>query len=57
MKDKMMILKVRLNDLSKKNRSIRMLKRYDKWSFDLTAIKQIDKDPQSITGCHHCQKR
>ena len=45
MKDKLTSLKDRLNDLSRRNRSIRMLKRYDKWSFDLYDMTQIGKDP------------
>ncbi|APC47774.1 hypothetical protein BME96_06130 [Virgibacillus halodenitrificans] len=48
MKEKMMYLKDRLNDLSRRNRSIRMLKKYDKWSFDLSMLNQLDKDPQTI---------
>ncbi|WP_077622444.1 AAA domain-containing protein [Sediminibacillus massiliensis] len=48
MKQKMIFLKDRLNDLSRRNRSIRMLKKYDKWSFDLNAVKQLEKDPQTI---------
>lgn len=47
-KDKMIYLKDRLNDLSRRNRSIRMLKKYDKWSFDLNSVKQLDQDPQTV---------
>lgn len=48
MKDKLISLKDRLNDLSRRNRSIRMLKLYDKWSFDLYNLKKIEKDPVSL---------
>ena len=44
----MIYLKDRLNDLSRRNRSIRMLKKNDKWSFDLNSLKQLDKNPQNI---------
>lgn len=47
-KEKMVFLKDRLNDLSRRNRSIRMLKKYDKWSFDLNSIKQLEQDPQTV---------
>ncbi|WP_117170283.1 AAA domain-containing protein [Paraliobacillus sediminis] len=48
MKEKMLYLKDKLNDLSRRNRSIRMLKKYDKWSFDISTITKIDQDPQTI---------
>lgn len=48
MKEKMLYLKDKLNDLSRRNRSIRMLKKYDKWSFDISTITKLDQDPQEI---------
>ncbi|WP_156289366.1 AAA domain-containing protein [Oceanobacillus salinisoli] len=48
MKEKITILKDRLNDLSRRNRSIRMLKCYNKWSFDLSDLEKINKNPQAI---------
>ncbi|MCM3409550.1 AAA domain-containing protein [Metabacillus litoralis] len=41
MKDKLTQLKDRLNDLSKRNRSIRTLKLYDKWAFDISSIDKL----------------
>ncbi|MCM3587350.1 AAA domain-containing protein [Mesobacillus maritimus] len=43
MKQKLVQLKDRLNDLSKRNRSIRMLKLYDKWAFDISLIDKLDQ--------------
>jgi superfamily I DNA and/or RNA helicase len=48
MKDKLIALKDRLNDLSKRNRSLRMLKRYDKWAFDLNDLSRVGKDPNAL---------
>ncbi|MCQ6265131.1 AAA domain-containing protein [Fictibacillus sp. WQ 8-8] len=48
MKQKLINLKDRLNDLSKRNRSIRMLKIYDKWAFDLSNLLKLDKDPLDV---------
>ncbi|WP_235851582.1 DUF4011 domain-containing protein [Heyndrickxia camelliae] len=47
MKDKLVYLKDRLNDLSRRNRSIRMLKLYDKWSFDITSVNKVNPDSSS----------
>lgn len=49
MKQKLVQLKDRLNDLSKRNRSIRMLKLYDKWAFDISSINKIDKKMDAKT--------
>ncbi|PLR98526.1 DUF4011 domain-containing protein [Bacillus sp. T33-2] len=38
MKDKLIHMRDKLNDISRRNRSIRMLKLYNKWSFDLTEL-------------------
>jgi len=43
MKQKLIQLKDRLNDLSKRNRSIRMLKLYDKWAFDISSIDHLNQ--------------
>ncbi len=43
MKEKLIQLKDRLNDLSKSNRSIRMLKLYDKWAFDISSIDHLNQ--------------
>ncbi|MEH7237633.1 AAA domain-containing protein [Bacillus sp. JJ1562] len=48
MKEKLTILKDRLNDISRRNRSIRMLKVYNKWNFDLGEVAKINKNPQDI---------
>ncbi|WP_232787153.1 hypothetical protein [Planococcus sp. MB-3u-03] len=36
MKQELVHMRDKLNNISKRNRSIRLLKLYDKWSFDLT---------------------
>ncbi|WP_281248905.1 hypothetical protein [Bacillus alkalicellulosilyticus] len=36
MKAKLIHMRDKLNDISKRNRSIRLLKLYNKWSFDVT---------------------
>lgn len=38
----------KLNDISRRNRSIRLLKLYNKWSFDLTQLDQISPVSDSI---------
>lgn len=49
MKQKLVHLKDRLNDLSKRNRSIRMLKLYDKWAFDIHSISKLKQaDTETI---------
>ncbi|MEH7226088.1 AAA domain-containing protein [Bacillus sp. JJ1566] len=48
MKEKLTVLKDRLNDISRRNRSIRMLKVYNKWNFDLCEVTKINKNPQDI---------
>lgn len=47
LKDKLVYLKDRLNDLSRRNRSIRMLKLYDKWSFDITLVNKVNPESSS----------
>ena len=42
MKDKLIHMRDKLNDISKRNRSIRLLKLYNKWSFDLTELDNLD---------------
>ena len=49
MKQKLIHLKDRLNDLSRRNRSIRMLKLYDKWAFDISSINKLNQiNPETI---------
>lgn len=50
MKDHLIHMRDKLNNINKKNRSIRLLKIYQKWSFDLTSIDTIDgkENAQSI---------
>lgn len=49
MKQKLFQLKDRLNDLSKRNRSIRMLKLYDKWAFDISSIDKLNQKMNAKT--------
>lgn len=49
MKQKLVHLKDRLNDLSKRNRSIRMLKLNNKWAFDISSINKLNQiKPEAI---------
>ncbi|GAQ19284.1 helicase [Oceanobacillus picturae] len=48
MKDKLQVLSDRLNDISRSNRSIRLLKLYNKWTFDLSELTRIDKNPMEV---------
>ncbi|MDX8047605.1 hypothetical protein SH601_16715 [Gracilibacillus sp. S3-1-1] len=48
MKDKLQILSDRLNDISRSNRSIRLLKMYNKWTFDLAELTKVEKDPMEV---------
>ncbi|WP_058306329.1 AAA domain-containing protein [Gracilibacillus massiliensis] len=48
MKHKLQTLSDRLNDISRSNRSIRLLKLYNKWTFDLAELAKIEKDPIEI---------
>ncbi|MFD0824393.1 AAA domain-containing protein [Neobacillus sp. M.A.Huq-85] len=43
MKDKLIHMRDKLNDISRRNRSIRLVKLYHKWSFDLTELDSISK--------------
>ncbi|MEH7482196.1 AAA domain-containing protein [Neobacillus drentensis] len=43
MKDKLIHMRDKLNDISRRNRSIRLVKLYNKWSFDLTDLDAIAK--------------
>ena len=38
MKEQLIYMRDKLNDISRRNRSIRLLKIYNKWSFDLTEL-------------------
>ncbi len=48
MKDKLQTLSDRLNDISRSNRSIRLLKLYNKWTFVLSELTKVEKDPMEI---------
>ncbi|WP_249870765.1 AAA domain-containing protein [Oceanobacillus saliphilus] len=48
MKEKLTVLKDRLNDLSRRNRSIRMLKSYNKWNFDISELVKLNRIPNDI---------
>ncbi|MEW9053048.1 MAG: AAA domain-containing protein [Neobacillus sp.] len=43
MKDKLIHMRDKLNDISRRNRSIRLVKLYNKWSFDLTELDSLSK--------------
>jgi superfamily I DNA and/or RNA helicase/very-short-patch-repair endonuclease len=43
MKDKLIHMRDKLNDISRRNRSIRLLKLYNKWSFDLTELDTLNR--------------
>lgn len=43
MKDKLIHMRDKLNDISRRNRSIRLVKLYNKWSFDLTELDKLNK--------------
>ncbi|OLS40784.1 AAA domain-containing protein [Bacillus sp. MRMR6] len=43
MKDKLIHMRDKLNDISRRNRSIRLVKLYNKWSFDLTELDNLSK--------------
>ena len=52
MKDKLIHMRDKLNDISRRNRSIRLLKLYNKWSFDLTeldTLSRLSKEKVSIS--------
>ncbi|WP_035725617.1 DUF4011 domain-containing protein, partial [Gracilibacillus boraciitolerans] len=48
MKHKLQTLSDRLNDISRSNRSIRLLKLYNKWTFDLAELAKIEKNSMEI---------
>ncbi|MGP4039554.1 AAA domain-containing protein [Gracilibacillus sp. D59] len=48
MKSKLQVLSDRLNDISRSNRSIRLLKLYNKWTFDLSDLTKVEKSPIDI---------
>lgn len=49
MKDKLIHMRDKLNDISRRNRSIRLLKIYNKWSFDLTELDKLQNEIESKT--------
>ena len=44
MKDQLIHMRDKLNNISRSNRSIRLLKLYNKWSFDLTELDQLSDE-------------
>src|SRR3954462_778381 len=44
MKDQLIHMRDKLNNISRSNRSIRLLKLYNKWSFDLTELDQLSNE-------------
>ncbi|MDQ0160022.1 AAA domain-containing protein [Alkalibacillus salilacus] len=48
MKNKLMDLRDKLNNISKSNRSIRLLKNYNKSTFDLYELNKIEGEPEKI---------
>ena len=49
MKDQLKHMRDKLNDISRRNRSIRLLKIYNKWSFDLTELDKLSEENNSST--------
>ena len=47
-REKLIHMRDKLNDISRRNRSIRLLKLYNKWSFDLTQLDEISPISESI---------
>jgi hypothetical protein len=43
MKEKLIHMRDKLNDISRRNRSIRLMKLYNKWSFDLTDLDNLSR--------------
>lgn len=43
MKDQLVHMRDKLNNISKRNRSVRLLKLYNKWSFDLTELDRLEE--------------
>ncbi|QFK70654.1 DUF4011 domain-containing protein [Pradoshia sp. D12] len=49
MKEKLIHMRDKLNDISRRNRSIRLLKIYNKWSFDLTELDKLSNSNEKIS--------
>ncbi|WP_102346023.1 AAA domain-containing protein [Bacillus sp. Marseille-P3661] len=49
MKEQLVHMRDKLNDISRRNRSIRLLKLYNKWSFDLTELDQLSEEKVSVS--------
>ncbi|PLR81214.1 AAA domain-containing protein [Bacillus sp. V33-4] len=47
MRVKLIHMRDKLNDISRRNRSIRLLKLYNKWSFDLTELDKLSRENSS----------
>ncbi|MCA1318375.1 DUF4011 domain-containing protein [Bacillus tianshenii] len=50
MKDQLVHMRDKLNNINKRNRSIRLLKLYNKWSFDLTELDKLSDD-EKVSTC------
>ena len=48
MKDQLIHMRDKLNNISRSNRSIRLLKLYNKWSFDLTELDGYPMKKSSV---------
>ncbi|MDX5473919.1 MAG: AAA domain-containing protein [Bacillaceae bacterium] len=48
MKDQLIHMRDKLNNINKRNRSIRLLKLYNKWSFDLTDLDKLSEEKFSM---------
>jgi very-short-patch-repair endonuclease len=49
MKDQLIHMRDKLNNINKRNRSIRLLKLYNKWSFDLTELDKLSEEDQGVS--------
>jgi very-short-patch-repair endonuclease len=49
MKDQLVHMRDKLNNINKRNRSIRLLKMHNKWSFDLTELDKLSGEDQGVS--------
>jgi very-short-patch-repair endonuclease len=49
MKDQLVHMRDKLNNINKRNRSIRLLKLHNKWSFDLTELDKLSEEDQGVS--------
>ncbi|MGM0828986.1 MAG: AAA domain-containing protein [Bacillota bacterium] len=50
MKDQLIHMRDKLNNINKRNRSVRLLKLYNKWSFDLTELDKLDEKEEKVSS-------